>query len=94
MTKPFKVYVCSVCEEEHDDYYEAEECCQPEVWTMYKCDSCGQVHEDEEDCLACCADTDEDGLPVEADPRLYPPLTDSFNSAAYIEKFIILNHYK
>lgn len=87
---PTTVYMCSVCEREHDDYYEAEECCQPEVWTLYRCEICGETHEDESDAIECCLTEDEADAINTGGHRWYP---DNQNTASYIEKFIRVNHY-
>ncbi len=34
------IYVCSLCGDDHESFYRAQECCVPEVETAYKCDIC------------------------------------------------------
>ena len=58
MSKISKVYICSNCDNEHENDWEAEECCQPEIWTMYKCCACEDVHESSAEAEECCDDAE------------------------------------
>lgn len=55
--KVAKAYVCGNCDEVHDDYYSAEACCQPEVFTEYLCPACSRTHGKESGALACCSNS-------------------------------------
>lgn len=58
--KPEKLYQCSQCDKLHDALHDAEDCCQPEVWTVYKCRGCGGIYETETAAADCCATSGED----------------------------------
>lgn len=58
--KPEMLYQCSQCDKLHDALHDAEDCCQPEVWTVYKCRGCGGIYETETAAADCCATSGED----------------------------------
>lgn len=50
-----KLYQCSSCDDIHDHEFEAEECCQPEVYEVWQCSDCTKVHEEKARAESCCA---------------------------------------
>lgn len=50
-----KIYICGACEKSHKFESEAEECCQPTVYSQYECPSCSESHETESEAFSCCA---------------------------------------
>lgn len=46
-------YKCSECGEVHDDHYEAEECCKPEVYDVYACPICKSNFDDIDEAMEC-----------------------------------------
>ena len=85
-----KVWMCSVCESVHDEEWQAEECCPPEVWEMYQCPVCDEVFDDSEDAQACCLEVEEDLSTGQY--RTYPR-DSTLNANRYIEQFILMNKY-
>ncbi|WP_225784228.1 hypothetical protein [Xenophilus sp. Marseille-Q4582] len=49
-----EIYVCSMCDSEHEDEDSALECCPPEVYHRYKCPVCKTTHRREDDAEKCC----------------------------------------
>lgn len=49
-----KAYQCGNCEKVHEYHFEAERCCQPEVWDCWICPVCDQAHQEEADAITCC----------------------------------------
>ena len=52
--EPKKKYQCSQCNQVHETHYQAEECCQPEVYDVWECTECGETHDTKEQAVACC----------------------------------------
>lgn len=48
-----EVFVCSMCDAEHDDEQDAEDCCPPEVYRRYRCGVCRKLHRSEEGAEDC-----------------------------------------
>lgn len=48
-----EVFLCSQCEEAHDDYDDARNCCRPDVYDRYRCTSCRAVYLREEEAEKC-----------------------------------------
>lgn len=91
-----RVWMCSVCETVHDNEYEAEECCPPEVWEMYQCPVCDETHDTEEEALECCQEIEDDEEALGTGyHRQYPKGTPWGTNEAkmYIAEFIRLNRY-
>lgn len=51
-----KAYECGHCNQVHESHWQAERCCQPEVYDVWTCDICGEVHEEKDDANSCCHD--------------------------------------
>ena len=69
-------YICPRCDDLHDFYEDAVECCQespPEV-TRYECAECETLHAGREDAEACCSALRDDLLDVPEFLRRLPPL--------------------
>ena len=49
------VYICPICNDEHDDEEDALYCCQD----LFKCPVCGDEYEDSEEAEACCDEEDD-----------------------------------
>lgn len=81
-------YVCPICEETHDTYGGAEDCCNPEIEEIYLCSICSQEHSDIDEALACCPD--EDG--EENNCRILIPVGRHRNTADYVAQFDRINH--
>lgn len=98
-----RVYMCSVCESVHDNEYQAEECCPPEVWELWQCPFCEETHDTEEEALECCGADDEEEDLSTGQYRNYPApsffvdrgdkLSKKIKDYQYIEQFIALNNY-
>lgn len=54
-----KHWKCDECGLVHDDYSDAQECCQPTVSEVYVCSECDEEHETEKAANACCAEPKE-----------------------------------
>ena len=53
------VYLCPICEAEHEEDEDgAKYCCQSDA-TIYVCPVCGEEHEDDENGAKYCCQTDE-----------------------------------
>lgn len=57
-------YGCSRCDELYEREWDAEECCQPEVYAGYICSVCEKWHEKQEEAVACCPPDNPDALDV------------------------------
>ncbi|MDR3414193.1 MAG: hypothetical protein P4L87_25075 [Formivibrio sp.] len=69
MERVVEVFCCGACDDIHDTYEDAQECCEPKVTTMFKCSECGVIHINEDDAESCCQEgADEDH---NIDGRLY-----------------------
>lgn len=49
-----EVWVCSMCDSEHDDEHDAQECCPPDVYQRYRCAICRKLHRSEDIASSCC----------------------------------------
>lgn len=49
--------MCDRCETIHDDEFDAEDCCKPEVWDVWVCVECGQDYELRQEADECCPHT-------------------------------------
>lgn len=47
------VWVCSICDEAHDDEDNARDCCRPSVYERFRCATCRTVYRDEQDADDC-----------------------------------------
>ncbi|TVO57555.1 hypothetical protein [Denitromonas halophila] len=61
-------YQCGICEEMHDNYYIAADCCD-RVSYWYECAVCQKTHRREEAADECCA---EAKAAIEIDPLSQP----------------------
>lgn len=59
-----KIYICGACGESHKFESEAEECCQPTVYSQYECPSCSESHETESEAFSCCASFQPKRCPI------------------------------
>lgn len=73
-----KRYQCSACDKVHDEEWAAEECCQPEVWTVWQCSVCSEIHDTEEEADDCCGDHGVERCPCCA--RGYAPDTIGYDA--------------
>lgn len=46
------LYECPLCEEKHDDSWEAQRCCRPNE--IFRCAVCREDYEEEDEATACC----------------------------------------
>lgn len=51
-----KAYECGHCNHVHESHWQAERCCQPEVYDGWTCDTCGEFHEKKDDAVQCCSE--------------------------------------
>lgn len=51
---PKKIYFCGACDASHDSYFEAEDCCKPEVYSEYACPACSNSYGELQAAEACC----------------------------------------
>jgi hypothetical protein len=58
--KAISVFRCDSCGEIHDEEYQAELCCPPQVTYMYKCSVCESVGMDGNKIQMCCTDTNKE----------------------------------
>lgn len=58
-----EVYLCSICETEHDDMEDAADCCKPDVYTRYRCGVCRDLHRTEEKAEKCHAMVHDNSQP-------------------------------
>lgn len=50
------VYICPICNDEHEDEEDAKFCCQ----SLFECQNCGTEYEDEDEANNCCEEDEED----------------------------------
>jgi hypothetical protein len=48
------MYRCDECDELHDDYDRARECCEPNITERWVCETCESDHFSQEEADACC----------------------------------------
>jgi len=49
-----KKYQCSCCETVHENTWDAEECCLPDVWEIWECQGCEKTYETNAEAVICC----------------------------------------
>ena len=54
-----KKYQCSRCDHLHDDEWDAEECCKPEVRGVWICEHCDVPYDTADAAELCCSDEPE-----------------------------------
>ncbi len=58
-----QMYQCSICDSTWETQYEAEECCQPEVFTVWMCGECDTEYDDKDHAEDCCPEVEPLGTP-------------------------------
>lgn len=90
MNAPIKRWECGRCGEVHDDWWEAEECCQPTVSEVWECGVCGECYDDRDEALKCCLAEEQVAEVAEEGARQFPPPYQE--PEIYIQEFMRLNH--
>lgn len=62
--KALRRYGCERCDTLHEREWDAELCCQPDVYVGYICSACEEWYENEPAAVACCPPVDIDTLDV------------------------------
>ena len=83
-----KRWMCGSCNETHEQEWDAEDCCKPDVYEVYLCPVCNDDWGSEESALKCCPDKEA----PEPCTQLLPDPAFVFNTEAYINEFGRLNH--
>ena len=65
--QPVKCYTCPMCDEKHNDYSAAAECCPrtPDEDRCYECPTCSKLYDDAAEAYLCC-DENQVELPPDA----------------------------
>lgn len=88
-------YVCDRCDEIHDYYDAAADCCRPRVLNAWKCVICNRPHHTESEAIACFdACREEKGEPEPVPEIEIPNLPGDCPLAVYIAEFHKINRLK
>ena len=60
-----KVYICGNCDTIHNEYFAAQTCCTPEVFTEYQCPACQETYGDAASAADCCGKAGSGAQPMQ-----------------------------